>query len=153
MGLFDGINISASGLTAQRLRMDAISNNIANAQSTRSAEDPNMPYQRQRVLFTPIAQGGTFASALQSNLQSPGQGVKAAVEKDAETPFKLVYDPSHPDAIKDVNDPMYGYVRMPNVDVSMEMVDMISASRGYEANVTAVNAAKGMAMKALEIGR
>ncbi|MFC4768780.1 flagellar basal body rod protein FlgC [Effusibacillus consociatus] len=153
MGLFDGIAISASGLTAQRLRMDVIANNIANAQSTRSAEDPTIPYQRQRAVFTPVQGPGSFASVLQNSLQSPGQGVQATVEKDTETPFKLVYDPTHPDSIKDPNDPMYGYVRMPNVDISMEMVDMISASRGYEANVTAVNAAKTMALKALEIGR
>ncbi|WP_018132566.1 flagellar basal body rod protein FlgC [Effusibacillus pohliae] len=154
MGLFDGINISASGLTAQRLRMDVIANNIANAQSTRSADNPNLPYQRQRVIFAPIAAEGAFASILQGKLQAPGQGVRvAAVEKDNETPFKLVYDPSHPDAIKDPNDPNYGFVRLPNVDVTAEMVDMIDASRAYEANVTAVNAAKGMALKALEIGK
>ncbi|GAX91444.1 flagellar basal body rod protein FlgC [Effusibacillus lacus] len=154
MGLFDGINISASGLTAQRLRMDVIANNIANAQSTRSVDNPNEPYRRQRVIFSPVEGSGSFASVLGNKLQSPGLGVAVtAVEKDMETPFKLVYDPSHPDAVKDPNDPGYGYVRMPNVDVTAEMVDMIAASRGYEANVTAVNAAKAMALKALEIGR
>lgn len=154
MGLFDSINISSSGLTAQRLRMDVISNNIANAQSTRSAEDPNLPYQRQRVVFASAQAEGSFANVFQQQMQAPGQGVRVqAIEKDAETPFKLVYDPAHPDAVKDPNDPLYGYVRMPNVDIVSEMVDMISASRGYEANVTAVNAAKGMALKALEIGR
>lgn len=160
MGLFDGINISATGLTAQRLRMDVIANNIANAHSTRSmVQDPDrpgvyLPYQRQRVIFRPIQQEGTFASVFQQQLEAPGQGVQvSAVEKDEETPFKLVYDPKHPDAIKDPADPMYGYVRMPNVDITVEMVDMISASRAYEANVTAVNAAKGIALKALEIGK
>lgn len=154
MGLFDSINISASGLTAQRLRMDVISNNIANSESTRSADDPNMPYQRERVILSPIDNGGSFSSVFQGQIgQMAGQGVRASVQRDTDKPFKLVYDPTHPDAIKNPNDPLYGYVRMPNVDIVSEMVDMISASRGYEANVTAVNSAKGMAMKALEIGR
>lgn len=153
MGLFDSINISSSGLTAQRLRMDVISNNIANAQSTRSADDPNTPYQRQVAVFTPVSAQNSFSSLMQQQMQGVGQGVQASVQKDTATPFKLVYDPTHPDAVKNPASPEYGYVRMPNVDVVTEMVDMISASRGYEANVTAVNAAKGMAMKALEIGR
>ncbi|BCJ85256.1 flagellar basal body rod protein FlgC [Effusibacillus dendaii] len=154
MGLFDGINISASGLTAQRLRMDVIANNIANAESTRSVDDPARPYQREQVIFEAVQPGTNFASVLQNQLQAPGQGVRvAAVQKDEETPYKLVYDPKHPDAVKDPTDPMYGYVKMPNVDVTTEMVDMISASRSYEANVTAVNASKAIAMRALEIGK
>ncbi|MDB5083749.1 MAG: flgC [Bacilli bacterium] len=153
MGLFDGMMISASGLTAQRLRLDVISNNIANADTTRTPEGG--PYARQMVTFSPI--GPSFAGNLQTAMgsdQSAGMGVQvSAVESDTQTPFKLVYDPSHPDAVKDPNSPMYGYVRMPNVDVSSEMVDMISASRSYEANVTALNAYKAMLTKALEIGR
>lgn len=143
MGWTDVFQISASGLTAQRLRMDVISNNIANAQSTRNAEGTG-PYMREKV---------SFQSVLQSKAQQSGMGVSASVEADTDTPFKLVYDPQHPDANKDPNSPLYGYVQMPNVDIATEMVDMISASRGYEANVTAFNAAKSMALKALEIGR
>lgn len=157
MGLFDGINISASALSAERLRMDVIANNIANANTTRATVGPDgqaQPYQRELVTFT-AAQGETFASYLDAySGGAPGMGVMvSSIEKDQVNPFKLVYDPSHPDAIKDPNSPLYGYVRYPNVDISSEMVDLISATRSYEANVTAINAAKAIALKALEIGR
>jgi len=151
MGLFDGINISASALTANRLRLDVTASNIANANTTRGAD--GQPYRRRIVTLgerTPFQQA--LAQEMNS-VASPGQGVRVTgIIKDS-APFKLVYDPNHPDAVKDVNDPAYGYVRMPNVDIAAEMVDMISASRSYEANVTAINAAKGLAMKALEIGK
>jgi flagellar basal-body rod protein FlgC len=156
VGLFDSLNISASGLTAERLRMDVIANNIANANTTRAAEQNgvSIPYQRQIVSFTSV-QNNQFSTYLDSQITSfAGNGVRvASIEKDQINPFKWVYDPSHPDAIKDRNSPMYGYVRYPNVDLATEMVDLISASRSYEANVTAINAEKSMAMKALEIGR
>ncbi|MGB8954383.1 MAG: flagellar basal body rod protein FlgC [Tumebacillaceae bacterium] len=147
MGLFDSMGISASGLTAQRLRLDVISGNIANANTTRGAD--GQPYRRQVVTFAErlnnaiSAQPGSVAS----------QGVRVSGIGKDDSPYKLVYDPSHPDAIKQLNDPLYGYVRMPNVDIATEMVDMISASRAYEANVTAINASKALALKALEIGK
>lgn len=154
MGLYDSITISASGLTAQRLRLDLISGNIANANTTRGAD--GQPYRRQVALFEERLAPNSFQSALNRELgvtQAPGLGVRVSkIVKDQE-PFKLVYDPQHPDSVKDPTSPEFGYVRMPNVDIANEMVQMISASRSYEANVTAVNAAKGMAMKAMEIGR
>lgn len=149
MGLFQAIDASASGLTAERLRMDVISNNIANANTTRTAEGG--PYRRQMVVFEPRSDQVSFEQLLTQQLQ-PGQldtgnGVRVTgITKDT-TPFKLMYDPNHPDANQQ------GYVQMPNVNVVSEMVDMITASRAYEANVTAVNAAKSMAMKALDIGK
>lgn len=160
--LFAGLNISALGLTAQRKRMNIIANNMANAETTRTEEGG--PYKRKIVLLKANAQQ-SFISALKSfgtkltatsqahfsNISeesgtpdSFGGGVQS-LEKEDNTPFKMTYDPSHPDA--DEN----GYVKMPNVNVVTEMVDMISASRAYEANVTAVNAAKTIAKDALEI--
>ncbi|TYP59935.1 flagellar basal body rod protein FlgC [Thermosediminibacter litoriperuensis] len=146
MEIFRSMEISASGLTAQRLRMDVISNNIANVNTTRTEEGG--PYRRQRVVFQERKDNFTFKDLL-SNLspKQTGAGVRVVgIERDP-SPFKLVYDPTHPDA-----NPQ-GYVLMPNVNVVTEMVDMISATRSYEANITAINAAKGMINKALEIGR
>ncbi|WP_422445841.1 flagellar basal body rod protein FlgC [Thermoanaerobacterium sp. DL9XJH110] len=144
MGLFDSLDISASGLTAQRLRMDVISNNIANATTTRTPEGG--PYRRERVIFQERRNEFSFEDILTRSMDV-GKGVRVvAVEKDP-APFKLVYDPTHPDA--DQN----GYVRMPNVNIVTEMVDMISAARSYEANVTAINTAKSMITKAMEIGK
>jgi len=150
MGLYDSLNISASGLTAQRLRLDVIASNIANANTTRGVD--GQPYARKVVVFG--ERQVSFKDQLSQELNSvQSQGVRVTdITKDS-APFKLVYDPSHPDSMKDPASPMYGYVRMPNVDISTEMVDMISATRSYEANITAINASKGMAMKALEIGR
>lgn len=141
MGLFNGINISASGLTAQRLRMDLISSNIANVNTTK-AEDGE-PYRRKMPVF---------AAKLQKEMDklgkgdSVGSGVEVVSIKDSKEPFKLMYNPSHPEA--DQN----GYVKMPNVNIVSEMTDMISATRAYEANVTAMNSAKAMAQSALKIG-
>ncbi|HWR56066.1 MAG TPA: flagellar basal body rod protein FlgC [Negativicutes bacterium] len=145
MRIFRSMDIAASGLTAERLRMDIIANNIANAASTRT-EDGG-PYRRQMPVFAP-REAESFSSVLnrtQSQMDSEGVRV-VGITKDA-APFKKVYNPHHPDADKD------GYVNMPNVDTVTEMVDMISASRSYEANVTVINAAKSMALKALEIGK
>lgn len=144
MGLFDSMDISASGLTAQRLRMDVISNNIANVNTTRT--ENGGPYRRERVVFKEREQDFEFGDILSNFIKnSPGQGVRvAAIEKDP-APFKLVYDPTHPDA------DARGYVQMPNVNIVTEMVDMISATRSYEANITAINSAKNMITKALEI--
>lgn len=144
MGMFGAIDSAASGLTAERLRMDVISNNIANANTTRTAEGG--AYRRQIVVFEPRSGQQSFAQVLSQQMDT-GSGVKVAgITKDT-TPTRRVYEPNHPDADKD------GYVEMPNINIVSEMVDMITATRAYEANVTAVNAAKSMALKALEIGK
>ncbi|REE94411.1 flagellar basal-body rod protein FlgC [Paenibacillus taihuensis] len=150
MRLSNGFDASASALTAQRLRMDVISSNIANAETTRAqlVNGKYEPYKRKMVVLQPTSQ--SFADILNGQINGSGNsspGVKATKIIEDQTPSKLVYDPSHPDA--DEN----GYVKMPNVDMLKEMVDMISASRSYEANVTALNATKGMFVKALEIGK
>jgi flagellar basal-body rod protein FlgC len=150
MGMFGAIDASASGMTAERLRMDVISNNIANANTTRTAKGG--PYRREMVVFEPRGGQGSFASALSQNMDggddnSAGEGVKAVGIVEDQSPFKEVYDPSNPDANKN------GYVQMPNVNIVTEMVDMITATRAYEANVTAVNDSKNMAMRALDIGK
>jgi len=140
------IGISASGLTAERLRMDIISQNIANANTTRTSN--GTPYRRKVPVFKEI-QNTTFSQVLENarNGNVIGNGVEVKAIKEDQSPFKRVYDPGHPDADEQ------GYVQMPNVDIVEEMVDMISAARAYEANVTAINAVKSMAMKALEIGK
>ena len=144
MSIFNTIKISATGLSAERLRMDLIADNIANAETTRT--DSGQPYRRKMAVFTPQR---SFESVLQKELVSQGVKVQAIVED--QSPFKMVYKPEHPDAIQE--GPQKGYVAMPNVDMVKEMVDMITATRAYEANATALNAAKSMAFKALEIGR
>lgn len=149
MRLSTGFDISASALSAQRLRMDVISSNIANAETTRGSfvNGQFQPYKRKMVVMEPMQQ--SFSSVLSSQLggSSAAQGVKVTKIKEDHSPNKLIYNPTHPDA--DAN----GYVNMPNVDVTKEMVDMISATRSYEANVTALNATKSMFVKALEIGK
>jgi flagellar basal-body rod protein FlgC len=149
MKLTNSFDISASALTAQRLRMDVISANIANADVTRGklVNGKWEPYQRKLVVMEP-KQMDSFKNVLDNAMQSGGaEGVKVTGIIGDKSPYKQVYNPTHPDA--DEN----GYVLMPNVDVLKEMVDMISASRSYEANVTALNASKAMYMKALEIGK
>lgn len=149
MRLSTGFDISASALSAQRLRMDVISSNIANAETTRGSfvNGQFQPYKRKMVVMEPMQQ--SFSSVLSRQLSggSAAQGVKITSIKEDQSPNKLIYNPTHPDA--DAN----GYVNMPNVDVTKEMVDMISATRSYEANVTALNATKSMFVKALEIGK
>lgn len=151
MGMFDSFNIASTGLTAQRLRMDLISGNIANAGTTRTPEGG--PYQRKRAIFAPVNIRPNYKSPLVPDRISHGQGKGVRVVKIEEDkkPFRLVYDPTHPDAIK--IGPKKGYVEMPNVNVVTEMTDMISASRSYEANVMMVNNTKSMFNKALELGR
>nr|WP_219914557.1 flagellar basal body rod protein FlgC [Thalassobacillus sp. CUG 92003] len=144
------MNASGSALTAQRLRMDTISSNIANADSTRATlneEGEWEPYRRKMTVFEP--RSGSFDSFLQhaSGAKGNSQGVKVTEITEDDEPFKQVFNPNHPDA----NDE--GYVEVPNVDPTKEMTDMMSATRSYEANVTSLNATKGMLMKALEIGR
>ena len=161
MSLFGAIDISASGLTAQRLRMDLIGNNIANINTTRTdqltpAGNP-VPYSRQVAVFVPRPPETPFSSILGETLgdRNVGNGVQvASIERDTQAPFHLDYNPGSPDAAKVAEQGLpVGYVRQPNVSIVTEMVDMISASRAYEANVTALNASKSMAAKALEIGK
>ncbi|MFP4152177.1 MAG: flagellar basal body rod protein FlgC [Alkalispirochaeta sp.] len=152
MGMFSTINTAASGLTAQRLRQDVIADNIANANTTRTTEGG--PFRRSRVVLRPRAEGPDWRSpfvpgALDNGI---GDGVRVVeVEKDMDAELRLVYDPTHPDAIQ--SGPRAGYVEYPNVNVVTEMVDLIDASRAYEANVAVVNGAKSMFQRALEIGR
>mgnify|MGYP000943111047 CR=1 FL=1 len=147
MNSLNAIKSSASGLSAERLRMDVISSNIANAQTTRTAKGG--PYRRQVVLLAPQKEQNSFQNILQNTLrkQAPYSGVKVAAIVEDQAPLKRVYDPTHPDAGED------GYVVYPNVDVMTEMVELITASRSYEANVTVLNATKSMLLKTLEIGR
>jgi len=145
MSFLKSIDISGSGLTAQRLMMDTISNNIANVNTTRTSEGG--PYRRQLPVFSAQKNQFTIPGMEGEDSSQVGQGVVVlGVIKDS-TPPNLIYNPEHPDANAQ------GYVAMPNVNIVTEMVDMIAASRAYEANVTAINSAKSMALKALEIGR
>ena len=147
MSMFLGIDAAASGLTAERLRMDVISNNIANSNTTRTEQGG--AYHRRYVVFQPREREvDSFETLLQRAIgyrKSSGEGVRAVQIAEDDSQGPLVYDPGHPDANEE------GYVEKPNVNVVNEMVDMITASRAYEANVTTINAAKSMAMKALEI--
>ncbi|HHW30444.1 MAG TPA: flagellar basal body rod protein FlgC [Clostridiaceae bacterium] len=147
MGFLDSLDIGASALTAQRLRMDIIAQNIANVNTTRT--ENGTPYKRKTVVFEERNSKESFSSLLSSGNQGnlTGKGVKVSGIVEDNSPFKRVYEPGHPDANEE------GYVLMPNVDIVTEMVNMISASRVYEANVTSINTAKSMALKALEIGR
>ncbi|MBP3952042.1 flagellar basal body rod protein FlgC [Bacillus suaedae] len=153
MTIFHGLNTSASALTAQRLRMDVVSSNMANAESTRAQfiDGEWQPYRRKMVVARPN-DGQPFSHMLKRAMgntdnDSIGNGVKVTNIIEDQTPFKQVYNPEHPDANEQ------GYVQMPNVDPLREMVDLMSATRSYEANVTTLNASKGMLLKALEIGR
>jgi len=147
MSYFSALDASASALTAQRLRMDIISQNIANANTTRTED--GTPYRRKIVVFEENKESRPFSEYLTSASRERylANGVKVSGIIEDSTPFKKVYDPGNPDADEE------GYVEMPNVDVVTEMVNMISATRAYEANVTSINTTKSMAMKALEIGR
>jgi flagellar basal-body rod protein FlgC len=152
MGIFTSITTAASGLSAQRTRLDVIANNIANVNTTRTSEGG--PFRRSRVIFRPrVSQPYWRSPFLPGYLDNGiGKGVRVVnIEKDSDQKPRLVYDPTHPDAIK--SGPRQGYVEYPNVNVVNEMVDMISASRAYEANVAIVNGSKSMFLRALEIGR
>jgi len=145
MDFFSSLRISASGLEAQTKRMNTISSNIANAETTRTEEGG--PYKRKDPIFAAIPDRESFGEIFQNELDENAQGVQVVeISEDTRKP-RLVYNPSHPDANPE------GYVAMPNVNTVEEMANMISAQRSYEANVTAMNAAKSMAQKALEIGR
>lgn len=165
MGMFNAIDIAGSGMTAERLRLDVVSNNLANVNTTRTVN--GTPYRRQIVVFEPRA---SFEDILNDSMQEPsmipdfklpakkssqteanikqvGQGVRAAALVEDESPFRMLYEPGHPDANEQ------GYVQLPNVNVVAEMLDMLSASRAYEANIASISTAKTMAMKALEMGK
>lgn len=145
MALFNAMNVSASGMTAQRIRSDIIAQNIANVSTTR--DENGEVYRRKNVVFMERDVTG-FSKILLRTAGSVGNGVKVTrIYTDEETPTKMVYDPSHPDANED------GYVEYPNVTTVQEMTDLIDASRSYEANITAFNATKNMIQKALDIGK
>ena len=148
MGLFTAFDINASGMTAQRYRMDIISENVANANTTRTAD--GSPYRRKVVAFMEKSGQTSFGQALGRAAYShgyTGTGVKVSgVYEDHVTEMNKVYDPSHPDADDD------GYVTGPNVNIITEMTNMIDASRAWEANSTAFNASKSIALKGLELG-
>ena len=149
MSMFSAFNISATGMTAQRYRMDIISQNVANASTTRTAD--GTPYRRQVVAFEEKPGQTSFSHVLGKAAYShgySGNGVKVrGVYEDHGTEMNMVYDPSHPDA--DEN----GYVTYPNVNIITEMTNLIDASRAYEANSTAFSASKSIALKGLQIGQ
>lgn len=150
MSIFHSMNNTASALTAQRLRMDVISSNMSNVDTTRGklVNGEWEPYRRKSVVLeSKEGQFSSFLNIAMNKTDSVGNGVKVTQIVEDDTPFKLVYDPEHPDANED------GYVELPNIDPLREMVDLMSATRSYEANVTVFNASKGIMMKALEIGK
>lgn len=145
MDFFSSMRISASGMTAQQTRMNTISSNLANAETTETEEGG--PYRRQDPNFMAQPDRETFGEILAGHMDEHAQRVQVTdIQRDTRAP-RMVYNPKHPHANAD------GYVAMPNVNPVEEMANMISASRSYEANVTALNAAKSMAMRALEIGK
>ena len=152
MSLMGSLNVSASGMSAQRTRMDIISQNIANVNTTR--DENGDVYRRQTVVFAEKndCKFESILTAMQTGVSRKtdplGDGVKiTGIAEDHVTPMKMVYDPAHPDADED------GYVTMPNVNTVTEMTNLIDATRSFEANVTAFNATKNMALKGLEIGK
>ncbi|MDH5580399.1 MAG: flagellar basal body rod protein FlgC [Bdellovibrionales bacterium] len=145
MDVLTSLKISSSGLAANKKRMAAISSNIANAQTTRTAEGG--PYRKKEVVFGSEPARESFSDILEGELEEMAQKVHATEVISTNKPPILKYEPGHPDA----NDK--GYVAYPDINVMEEMANMISASRNYEANISAFNTAKGMAVKALEIGR
>ncbi len=147
MGFFNSMNISATGLTAQRLRMDIISQNIANVDTTRT--ENGTPYRRKTVLFQERGNNLPFSSYLNDAMSNSlaGNGVRVTKIVEDQTPGARVFEPSHPDADAE------GYITKPNVNIVEEMVNMISSTRSYEANITAINSTKSMIAKTLEISR
>ncbi|WP_372788437.1 flagellar basal body rod protein FlgC [Paraconexibacter sp.] len=148
MGLFDAIDIAGTGLSAERLRMDVTAENLANAQTTRGAD--GQPYRRKEVVLQEAGgPGATFAAALDGAMQRADapRGVQVAGVVQDSAPNRRVYDPGHPDANAD------GYVELPNVNTVTEMVELISSSRAYEANATAMQTAKTMFTRTLDLLR
>lgn len=146
MAFLSSLNIGGSALTAQRFRMDVISQNIANADTTRT--ENGTPYARKMVVMQERTNNTEFSEALRTRgTEKVGNGVEVSGVEDDDKAFKMVYEPEHPDADET------GYVRYPNIDMIKEMMDMMSASRSYEANITSINAVKTMSMSALQIGK
>ncbi|MCC7105463.1 MAG: flagellar basal body rod protein FlgC [Chloroflexi bacterium] len=147
MSVLSVLKTAGSALTAQRLRMDVTSSNIANAEVTSTPQGG--PYRRERVVFEPIRPSQTTLTLTGAGAPAPavGIGVQVRAIVDDPAPPRMIYDPTHPDADQD------GYVGYPDVNLVTEMTDMMSASRAYEANVTVINVAKSMAQRALDIGR
>jgi flagellar basal-body rod protein FlgC len=151
MGIYNSINIAATGLTANRMRLDVIANNMANVNTTRTTEGG--PFRRSRVIMRPVTESPFWRSPFLPDSMDDGigGGVRVVeVQQDRSTETRYVYDPTHPDAI--LSGQHEGYVEMPNVDVVTEMTDMISASRSYEANAAIIEGSKAMFQRALDIG-
>lgn len=155
MGLFNAIGIASSSMVTSRLWLDMIANNIANSNTTRTVTGE--AYRRRIPVFAEILKevesgGGSMDASFEEGgepeLVAPGNGVKASSIYIDPSPYKLIYNPGHPDADKNT-----GFVKYPNVSVVSEMVDLISSNRGYDASVQVVNTAKSMVTKALEIGK
>ena len=145
MNFLDALQTSSTGLSAQRTRMNLISGNLANANTTKTAAGG--PYKRKDAVFAAVPKENAFQDIVQRKMGENLTEVKVVKIVEDQRPPISKYDPGHPDADEK------GYVQMPNINVIEEMVNMMMASRSYEANVTAVNATKSMAMKALEIGK
>ncbi len=145
MDLLKSMRISASGLRANLKRTEAINSNIANAQTTRTAEGG--PYRRKEVVFGSEPARESFGEILEGEIDAQAQTVHATEVISSDKPPILKYNPSHPDANKD------GYVAMPDINVMVEMADLLTAQRAYEANLKTLKVTKSMAIKALEIGR
>jgi len=152
MGIFSSMNIAATGLSANRVRMDVIADNMANVNTTRTTDGG--PFKRSRVVMRPMVDSPYWRSPfLPDSLDNGiGRGVRVLeIQKDNSTEHQLRWDPTHPDAIQ--SGPRAGYVELPNVDIVTEMVDLISASRSYEANAAIIEGSKAMFQRALDIGR
>jgi len=145
MNFLDALKISSSGMTAQRVRMTVISSNLANMHTTRTPEGG--PYKRKDVVFTTQPVESNFSDIMHETLGARQAGVKVASIINDDKPPLLKYNPGHPDADEK------GYVAIPNINMMEEMVNLLSATRGYEANTAAIKSIKDMALKALEIGR
>ncbi len=143
MDIFTTMKVSASALKAQRIRLNAISSNLANIETTRTPDGG--PYRKREVVFQSTQKG--FSDTLDSKIDNSVHGVKVAKIQASNLPPRMVYNPSHPDADEQ------GQVAMPNMSLVEETADMMSASRAYEANVTVIKSAKRMALKSLEIGK
>jgi len=145
MDFLTAMQISSSGLNVQRQRMEAISSNLANVETTRTPEGG--PYRKKSVVVSALPLENNFGEVLKNELgDTLNQVLVTQVIRDQSEP-RTVFKPNHPDANKE------GYVAMPNIDVISEMVDMVTTTRSFEANVTAMNAAKSMALRAIELGR
>lgn len=145
MDIIQSIDIAASGMKAQRTRLNVITMNLANANTTRTAQ--GTPYRRKTSIFQTTPIGDSFNDQLRDSLENEIYGVRVSEIVPVSGEFKKIFDPSHPDADEK------GYLYLPNVNLVQEMVQMLNANRAYEANAAAIKTAKNMALKALDIGR